>query len=122
MSIQTPINLLGRDALCKIQIQIWCSPSGVYIDKEGLDYQMMMQKRAEKTKVYWLGGNSTPVTQVLEKWGKYIQAQIPKASKSSFDFHCTVFYDETKSKKFEEEWDKFTKGIKVELVSRYILI
>ena len=86
------------------------------MDKEGLDNQMRMRKQSEKTKVYLLGEISTSVTKVLEKWGKNIQAQIPKASKPSFDYHCTVFYDETKSEKFEEEWDKLTRGIKVELI------
>ena len=33
VSDQTPINLLGRDALCKMGIQIKCSPEGVIIIK-----------------------------------------------------------------------------------------
>lgn len=33
-----------------------------------------------------------------------------------------MFYDETKSEIFEEEWDKSTKDIKVDLISQYIVI
>lgn len=70
LSSRTPIILLGRDALCELKIKISCSPSGVYIDKECLDYQMMMQKQVKKAKVYLLGEMLTPVTQVLEKQRK----------------------------------------------------
>ncbi len=31
VSNQTPVNLLGRDALCKMGLQIWCSPDGEFI-------------------------------------------------------------------------------------------
>ena len=71
VSDQTPINLLGRDALCKLNITIWCSPLGVYVDKKGLDLQMAGQTQLEKARVYWLGDIGAPVTQVLEKWGTY---------------------------------------------------
>jgi predicted aspartyl protease len=37
VSDQTPINLLGRDALCRMGIQIKCSPDGVIIEKTGRD-------------------------------------------------------------------------------------
>lgn len=33
VSEQTPVNLLGRDALSKLGIQNWCSPQGIYVDK-----------------------------------------------------------------------------------------
>ncbi len=110
VSNETPVNLLGRDVLCKFKkkIKIWCSHLGVYIGRDGLNYQMMLRNQAEKAKVYWLVDISTPITQVLKKWRKYIQAQIPKASKSIFDYHCTVFYDKTKSEKFEGEWAPVT--------------
>lgn len=40
VSDQTPVNLLGRDALCKLKMKMWCSPQGVYIDSSGINFQM----------------------------------------------------------------------------------
>lgn len=50
VSDQAPVNLLGRDALCKLKLQIWCTPQGVYVDKSGTHFQMSMQ--AQGTNVY----------------------------------------------------------------------
>ncbi len=36
VSNQTPVHLLGRYALCKMGLQIWCSTDGVYIDTIGI--------------------------------------------------------------------------------------
>lgn len=53
VSNQTPVNLLGRDTLCKLGLQIWCSPEGVYIDLQGIRTQMMISE--PKANVYWIG-------------------------------------------------------------------
>ncbi len=53
VSNQTPVNLLGRDALCKMGLHIWCSPDGVYIDTMGIETQMMVLEL--KANVYWIG-------------------------------------------------------------------
>jgi hypothetical protein len=44
VSDQTPINLLGRDALCKMGLQIKCSPDGVIIERTGLTTTGGVQK------------------------------------------------------------------------------
>lgn len=36
----TPVNLLGRNALCKLGLQIWCTPDGVFVNKQGAAQQM----------------------------------------------------------------------------------
>ncbi|CAL9683188.1 unnamed protein product [Knipowitschia caucasica] len=51
ISEQTPINLLGRDALCKLNCAILCSPDGVIV--EASHYQMTLNPEEEV--VYWLG-------------------------------------------------------------------
>lgn len=78
VSEQTPINLLGRDALCKLKIKIWCSPLGVYVDSSGLSSQMYMQE--ECAKVYWLGHITEIVRPTFKQWEKCIQAQVLKES------------------------------------------
>ena len=119
VSSQTPINLLGRDALCKLNIKIWCSPLGMYVDREALQPQMPIQQ-SEKAKVYWLGDILEPVTLAVQKWEEYIKSQIPDASRPRLDPHCTVYYDASKSTEFEAKWDRLTKGKKVELITKYM--
>ncbi len=53
VSNQTPVNLLRRDFLCKMGLQIWCSPDGVYIDTMGIETQRMVLE--PKANVYWMG-------------------------------------------------------------------
>ncbi len=52
VSNQTPVNLLGIDALCKMGLQMWYSPDGVYIDTIGIETQIMVLET--KANVYWI--------------------------------------------------------------------
>ncbi len=63
VSNQTPVNLLGRYALCKLGLQIWCPPEGVYIDTIGIEIYF-----------YWIGHTQPDVRQTIHKWGKFIEA------------------------------------------------
>ncbi len=36
VSEHTPVNLLGRDAICKLKMQIWCTPDGIYVDDKAI--------------------------------------------------------------------------------------
>ncbi len=85
LSKQTPVNLLGRNALCKMGSQIWCSPDGVYIDAIGIETQMMVL--AIKANVYWIGHIESNVRKTINKWGKFIEAQIPEAQLPRSEFH-----------------------------------
>lgn len=53
ISNQTPINLLGRDALCKLGLQIRCSTEGIYIAAIGKETQMVIAE--PNANVYWTG-------------------------------------------------------------------
>ncbi len=85
VSNQTPVNLLGRDAICKLGLQIWCSPEGVYIDTIGIETQIMVVE--PKVNVYWIGHIQPDVRQTIHKWGKFIEAQIPEAQLPKSEFH-----------------------------------
>ncbi len=110
VSNQTPVNLLGRDALCKMGLQIWCSPDGVYIDTIGI------------TNVYWIGQIEPDVEKTINKWGKFIEAQIPEAQLPRSEFHCTVTYDLEIDLKKEIQWQEETEGQKNEIISQHIII
>ncbi len=36
VSEHTPVNLLGTDAICKLKMQIWCTPDGIYVDDRAI--------------------------------------------------------------------------------------
>nr|XP_054587273.1 uncharacterized protein LOC129152946 [Nothobranchius furzeri] len=120
ISDQTPVNLLGRDALCKLKTKIWCTPEGIYVDSSGINFQMTAQTK--HAKVYWLGDINKPVSEMFQQWEKFIEAQIPEATVPFSDYHCTMTYDPSCSRIFEEKWDKETKDLHVRLVSQYIVI
>ncbi len=107
VSNQTPVNLLGRDALCKMGLHILCSPEGVYIDTIGIEMQMMVVE--PKANVYWIGHIQPDVSQTIHKWGKFIEAQIPEAQLPKSEFHCTIIYDSEKDEKIEQKWQEETK-------------
>lgn len=48
ISNQSPINLLGRDALCKLGLQIRCSTEGIYIAAIGKETQMVIAEAKSK--------------------------------------------------------------------------
>ncbi len=101
VSNQTPVNLLGRDALCKIGLQIWCSPDGVYIDTMGIVTQMMVLE--PKANVYWIGQIESDVRKTINKWGKFSEAQIPEAQLQRSELHCAMIYDLERDEKIKKK-------------------
>ncbi len=94
VSNQTPVNLLGRDALCKMGLQIWCSPDGVYIDTMGIVTQMMvLEPKAD-------------VRKTINKWGKFSEAQIPETQFKRSELHCAMIYDLERDEKIKKKLDK----------------
>ncbi len=121
VSNQTPVNLFGRDALCKLGLQIWCSPDGVYIDMQGLETQMIIISEPTAN-VYCIGQIEEDVRQIVDEWGKFIEAQIHEARLPKTEFHCTMIYDPEKDTEKEKNWQEKTKGQKIEITSDYIIV
>jgi len=101
VSNQTPVNLLGRDALCKMGLQIWCSPDGVYIDTMGIETQMMVLE--PKANVYWIGQIESDVRKTINKSGMFSEAHIPEAQLQRSELHCTMIYDLERDEKIKKE-------------------
>lgn len=99
ISSETPVNLLGRDALCKLGLKIWCFLEGVYVDGEGVETQMLVTEA--KANVFWIGQLDDGVQQVIDKWGRFIEAQIPEARLPDLEFHCTMMYDRDRNTNLE---------------------
>jgi len=125
ISDQTPVNLLGRDAICKLKLQIWCSPEGICIDKEGLKQMIVLEGPREKglqANVFWVGDIQKGVENTLKKWGRYMREQFSNATAPEAEYHCTMRFDPSKNKEIEENWLKETQGQRVSLTSEAIII
>jgi hypothetical protein len=72
--------------------------------------------------IYWLGDLKEDVGKTLSKWGRYIREQLCEPSLPKTEFHCTMKYDESKDPDFEKRWLKDTKGLKIPMMSQYIVI
>ena len=100
VSDTTPVNLIGRDALCKLGLQILCTPQGIMIEAAGTASQMILSK-PDTANVYWIGRIQDKVKEAVGKWGSYIKAQIPNARESRIGYHCTLMYDPTQDPDLE---------------------
>ncbi len=48
----------------------------------------------------------------INKWRKFIEAQIPEAQLPRSELHCTMIYDLERDEKMEKKWQKETEGQK----------
>ncbi len=56
------------------------------------------------------------------KWGRYIREQLCEPSLPKTEFHCTMKYDENKDSELEKRWLRNTKGLKITMMSQYIVV
>jgi len=127
ISDQTPVNLLGRDAICGLKLQMWCSPEGIYIEKARLKQMVMVmvgEAKTEnlKTNIYCLGNIQEGVELTLGKWGRYIREQFDKSAAPEIEFHCTMRYDPSRDSRIEQEWLERTREQNVKLTSKSIIL
>ena len=121
VSETTPVNLIGRDALCKLGTRILCTSEGILIEPAGTVSQMTMS-RPKTANVYWVGDMEDQVNVTMRKWGGYIRAQIPQAKESRIGYHCTLMYDPEQDSELENKWQTTAAGKKVKIESQYIII
>ncbi len=125
VSEHTPVNLLGRDAICKLKMQIWCTPDGIYVDDKAIrqmNVSTLQQTQEPCANIYWLGELKEDVEKTISKWGRYIREQLCESSLPKTEFHCTMKYDENKDSELEKRWLENTKGQKITMMSQYIVV
>lgn len=104
----TPINLLGRDALCKLHLQIECSPAGISIP--GLIRQMSLMTAENRTRrlrrqAYWIGQLEPDVEKIMKTLENLLGRKLHKSlRKPRCPPHCTLKFDKKPDKEKEEEW------------------
>ncbi len=125
VSEHTPVNLLGRDAICKLKMQIWCTPDGIYVDDKAIrqmNVSTLQQTQEPCANIYWLGELKEDVEKTISKWGRYMREQLCEPSLPKTEFHCTMKYDENKDSELEKRWLENTKGLKITMMSQYIVV
>ncbi len=125
VSEHTPVNLLGRDAICKLKMQIWCTPDRIYVDDRAfrqMNVSTLQQTQEPCANIYWLGELKEEVERTISKWGRYIREQLCEPSLPKTDFNCTMKYDENKDPELEKRWLANTKGLKMSMMSQYIVV
>lgn len=123
-SANAPLNLLGRDALCQLQAEIKCTPSGIYFDianqqPDTLPLPMMpltvpavtpqMTHHVPEAQVYWMK-LTTPDSFLYhgwEAWRPLVMYHDKMAKEPTLPYHCTMMYDQDQTcEDFEQSWDE----------------
>lgn len=120
VSDNTPVNLLGRDAICKLGLQIWCTLDRVYvIRQETVANQMMVRPNqlGGTANVYWIGQAEEAVQVFLEKWSVYLHVVKSDAYKPKLQYHCMIACHEGEDVWYGQIWDQEVKQQEAQLVT-----
>ena len=80
MSEHTPIALLGRDALCRLNCVIRCTPDSCLVEvPNDICHQLFMTAETEASSVFWIGNLSPDLLEPVKLWEKFIIANMPDA-------------------------------------------
>lgn len=106
VSEHTPIGLLGRDALCKLNCTIKCTPDGCHVEVPNDYYHQLSMATNESSMVYWIGNLSEDLMEPARMWEKFIFANMPGAKLPEYPPHCTLQYFKDAIKSDPVEWLK----------------
>lgn len=130
-SVDSPVNLLGRDLLCSLEAQIMCTPDGVYLDIPQTRCEQMMALLKEKDEqltqaaVYWLEllPESSMLMHQWRKWKIWIKSQLGKSKEPELIPHCTLMYDLDQQKvDYELCWKEQINGKEFPLIAEDIYV
>ena len=107
ISENTPVALLGRDAMCKLGCTIKCSRYGCTVDMLPT-YQMPLFSPkildiGDPT-VWWLGDLSSSLMAEAKKWAMFLEINTPGGRKPDYPPHLTLQYHKKNSQIDPNKW------------------
>ena len=123
MSDHTPINLMGRDILSRMGVQIECTPNGLSLISQEPCHAMASQIPISKT-IYWIRLLQVGWDENIWKWWKpLIHANYPLLRDPRCPAHCTIMMEDTPSGEKQEEWKKVVSPKNpLEMRAQYVII
>ncbi|XP_029902678.1 uncharacterized protein LOC115355895 [Myripristis murdjan] len=131
-SIDTPVNLVGRDLLCRLRATIICNPHGLHLqipDDQCLEAtSMMIQHTGKKVKrplVYWLRlkGTMSALYQQWKQWENFIRSKTGAATEPRLPLHCTLMFDENQSQiDYRACWEEMINRMQYFIISTTIYV
>ena len=105
VSASTPVGLLGRDALCKMNCIIRCTPDGciVQVPDEPLHQLPVFTQTADPI-VCWLAELEKDFLYPALQWEEYIKVNLSGARAPTHPFHCTMQYSKEATMAQADEW------------------
>lgn len=70
---------------------------------------MLTTEPQEVANVYWIGEIQDQVNG-MDKWGRYIKAQLPQARASRIGYHCTQIHNPKQDPELEKECQNIATG------------
>lgn len=121
VSENTPVALLGRDALCKLNCTIYCTPSGCQVDGPKEFRQLLVSAESSAPVVFWIGNLSPTLLEPVKTWNQFIDTYVPDARKPECPPHCTLKYFKNTDHLDPERW-LAAQPKQVSLSSSYIML
>ncbi|KAL2076356.1 hypothetical protein ACEWY4_028057 [Coilia grayii] len=113
LSPSTPVNLLGRDALCKLGLKIECTSEGVSVGGPVVHMSLLAQADGEVSRslsvmrLYWISNfDVCTLEQLWEKWECVINEHNSKLCFSYYPVHCTLKVDPLMDDSVECKWQQ----------------
>ena len=130
ISDHTPINLLGRDALCRMGVQIECTPAGLSLFNQSSHSIMAPQTliTSQFRQIYWLGLFGLEwEDKIWGEWGPLINRWHAGLRKPRCPTHCTIMVEDVTGIEgngvSDKMWREALNGrTQVELQARGIIV
>lgn len=126
-----PVNLLGRDTLCKLSAQIRREATGIWVTfpkTRAIQYVVMHKvgrTLQELDKVYWLeipDLHQAEVWKKYQEWRPWLQYMRSQCTEADMPLHCTIKYDKGgHDREYAQLWEEMEQGHRMEIKTQDVI-